>query len=790
MYKKFVVTLCILLLGGSVLFAQTIPLSSKLTVINKGNENLSASEKEWLPGAVCDKVSENFLTYTGYSLVSSDTSAIRKAQKASESAEFSESDVIEIGKISVAKYAIFVTLRKSGSGYSVAAEVTDLTTGEKKATATSSVKKTDEALYSNSSCAANEITVKLCDQLGIPLSQNQRTALLNGESDVSVENQAQLAIEEENAYRNAIAKYDEEIKRLAASTDVNATAAKAKAEADKAMAEAKMKAAQERAARLAEEAKKAAADKAEDAARTAQQKQKRDEMAQLAAQKAAEVRARTLENESIYTKIGVIESKKKAMLDIQAAYDARVAEIKKEYEAEYQTKKKEIESAPYRTAEKNPDGTPSETAKTRRKTQVENLRKETDSQIASEIAATRAPAEHSVSELYIEIQEDLENIGKTQSITSLTSDLKVQFDLFNATTNSWRTTFWLYSNGMPVCTRSFNMDYKDLTGNDVDVSSDTAYDTFLDTVDLYNSLFSRGEPVVTVKVDYHAESVSEQNSKYRFVIDKVHIIDTVSGSEKSSFGLKEPVTNYESKPSYGLKVGLLNVSLVDSIKAGKDALLSLDNDMVTILRKKYKMLKTEVTQELYMAIMGENPSWHKGDNLPVENVNWYDAIYFCNKLSITKGLSPVYAVDGQTDITKWNYTPHKKNEITGTITQNASASGYRLPTEEEWEYAAKGGRNYTYAGSNNLNEVGWYRDNSGDKTHPVAQKKPNGYGLYDMTGNVWEWCWDSRGDYNRYSRGGSYSSYGSSCEVGIRNYYGAYNQDRSLGFRIVCSPSK
>ena len=213
--------------------------------------------------------------------------------------------------------------------------------------------------------------------------------------------------------------------------------------------------------------------------------------------------------------------------------------------------------------------------------------------------------------------------------------------------------------------------------------------------------------------------------------------------------------------------------------------------MVKIPGTNFEMLQTEVTQELYESIMGENPSYFKGANNPVEMVSWYDAIYFCNKLSVVKGYEPVYSVDGNTDITKWNYTPHQRNSIKGEITQNTSANGYRLPTVEEWQYAAKGGQDYTYAGSDEIDEVAWYKINSNVKTHPVAQKKANGYGLYDMSGNVCEWCWDS--DYDsRYVCGGDWSSYAhysyGDCRVyeGV-NYYIAFDQKSNTGFRIIRS---
>ena len=231
-------------------------------------------------------------------------------------------------------------------------------------------------------------------------------------------------------------------------------------------------------------------------------------------------------------------------------------------------------------------------------------------------------------------------------------------------------------------------------------------------------------------------------------------------------------------------------------------------DMVDIPGKDFKMLKTEVTQELYEEVMGVNPSRFQNGNkeyekefkkpyevtkgedvkkLPVESVSWYDAIYFCNKLSEKKGLTPVYAVDGETDVAKWNYTPNKWKGLEGEVTQNTSASGFRLPTVEEWQYAARGGDDYKYSGSDNLDEVGWYMVNSNDMTHEVAKKKPNGYGLYDMSGNVEEWCWDYYyySDYYRYNCGGCCCGSDGRCEVGRRDYSTDWDLFYGLGFRIV-----
>ncbi len=200
----------------------------------------------------------------------------------------------------------------------------------------------------------------------------------------------------------------------------------------------------------------------------------------------------------------------------------------------------------------------------------------------------------------------------------------------------------------------------------------------------------------------------------------------------------------------------------------------------------YYIGQTEVTQALWQAVMGSNPLNWKGDNLPVEEVSWNDCQQFITKL----------------------------NQLTGRK--------FRLPTEAEWEYAARGGnksRGYKYAGGNTLDQVGWYWENSGDsrlsgewdrnkvsanhcRTHPVGQKQANELGIYDMAGNVWEWCqdWYSSSYYsnsptvnpcnttsasNRVYRGGSWSRYAWGCRVSYRYSNSPGNSYYNLGMRLA-----
>jgi formylglycine-generating enzyme required for sulfatase activity len=183
----------------------------------------------------------------------------------------------------------------------------------------------------------------------------------------------------------------------------------------------------------------------------------------------------------------------------------------------------------------------------------------------------------------------------------------------------------------------------------------------------------------------------------------------------------------------------------------------------------YRLGVSPVTQAQYAEVTGERPSAAQGDDLPVEGVSWFDAVRFCNALSWRDGITPAYRIDG--DDVGWD----------------VESGGYRLPSEAEWEYACRAGTTGPRYGE--LDEIAWHRGNSGERVHDVGGRQPNAWGLHDMLGNVWDWCWDVYdaevyGTY-RVLRGGGWFDEHWSCRASVRRRSHPSLRLEDVGFRIA-----
>jgi formylglycine-generating enzyme required for sulfatase activity len=301
-------------------------------------------------------------------------------------------------------------------------------------------------------------------------------------------------------------------------------------------------------------------------------------------------------------------------------------------------------------------------------------------------------------------------------------------------------------------------------------------------------------------------SVERLGTINKFAAD---ILDILDGSYID--GHEEEYTNFEQgfelmpkiavRLSGGSEDSSLSANFV-RVEGGTFQMGSTANDsekpIHTITVKSFSISKYQVTQKEWQEVMGTTirqqrdmagrslSLYGEGDNYPMYYVNWYEVVEYCNRRSMKENLKPAYRGSGDNITCDWN------------------ANGYRLPTEAEWEFAAKGGtKEYItteYSGSNSVGAVAWYDGNSGNSTHPVGTKAANSLGIYDMSGNVWEWCWDWYGGYSsgsqtdprgavsgadRVMRGGGWYSSAAYVRSAFRYYDTPSNRNSSHGFRLV-----
>lgn len=778
-------------------------------VVNLETANLGASETVWLPGQVQDKLKSNFQEYLGMRTVvdSKSEQALKKLQAESEDNGRDERTAIELGKITTAQFAVFTKLRKTGSGYTVSIDFTDLTTGEQIASCSSKEYSKPEYLY-GSTGAVDELTLALANKLNIKISDLNKNLLTSGSADFSVDAQLALAKQNEEQYQKMLKDYDAELSRLMTSNDINAIQNKNRIEAEKALLVEKQNAEKKRQEELRAQLARAAEDEKLEAERSIALKTQRDQMAKEAASKAAEVRKLKMEKQGVLGQINVIESKKKALVEIRWGVEARNLELYDQLVLDRLKEEARIRDKAYSTVELDSDFNPTEQAILRREKQVIKSYEDLTNKFFADCASVKKATESQDTALLAEIRSDQKALSAIRTVSSMGEELKVSYGEYEGSKNGWNACLSVYSDGILLYTDTFILNYEALSGKKapdmVNELDDAVIEEYTNNVDMYNSLLTRGDPIVYFELDYNVTAEGDDKpSQYKFNFLKMRVINTISGKVTQTITLNK-VESRTMKPEWDLSEieGVVDQEKAEfePLKKYSQKTMNLETAkqmipdhldfckevkslFVRIPGKDFAMMKTEVPESLYETVMSRKlRSFWKDADYPVDGVTWHDAVWFCNLLSEIFGFTPVYVDDPKA--------------IDG-ISKNDNANGFRLPTGEEWVYAAKGGQDYKYSGSNSLDAVGWYLNNSKkNRAQPVAQKKPNDYGLYDMSCNLMEWCWDadvSSGKITHRAYGGHWYNDGTTCTVThyecveCSSSYWKNDRSNKVGFRIVCS---
>ena len=584
MKKTLLLGLLILLAGG--LFAA----EKRLAVFDTSTEGLSEDEISWIPSSVRRRLEADFNDYTAFQLVDvHNQEAIKTVQKNAEKYAYDQATSIELGKLVSAELGVFTTITRAGGRFILSSSVTNLTTGIRLSTVTSDSVAEPVSLFDGAGSAVNRVFVKLCDDLGIKLSAVDMYVLLKGSSEDD-DTQLKMTQEEISKYEQKQKEIEKQIKEVSLSTDLDAETRKAKLEAEKALAEQQKQIAEERLERLRLQQQRLYEDQQQQKTRTAAQRQKIEEAAAKARQQAELVRKQKIDNLTVDNQIAVIEAKKQALLDIHNSVIAQENIIKQNANADYKARCEAIDAEPLRNGETDSNGKMLPGVKQMRDERKQQIKREIESKALEDLQKIQGKTSAQEAALYNDIQSDIKKLSQKRSISSLEDSRILDIGNYAGDLFEWDTTVSLYINDVKIFGQKANIEYKSVSGKAPVIPGTAAnqnWNDYLDTVDLYDYMFRRSVPAVTLEIDYSIEAMSEYYpSMYKMTLYEFRFRDTISGRVIQTVQPAKSTYKFSVSPVVDISyykaaaaaadtetVSRSNTSNVksESVKTGKDA---------------------------------------------------------------------------------------------------------------------------------------------------------------------------------------------------------------------------
>ena len=546
--KKYFPLILSTILFCTNIFAQNSQ-NVKVWVMPTEGKNLSNSESRWLPDEVHKALRANITNYSGLIVAEENANVLAQIQEKSYNENISDTDMVRMGKLIGANYVIRSTITAAGGAYSLNVVFQNLESGAHFAESNQNA-KTTETLYMNPGCAVNEATIELCDRLdskfGTGLSSYNKRILRNGTNDLSSDEETKYLADEEKRLNQLISNLNKEINSASLSTEADAAMLKTQLELQKAQQEEKLRQTQKRQERLLEEEKNRLAEQKEQASRSTAQKNRISSVEQTLNKKVEELRKQNFDTSSVLAQIGVIEAKKKAVIEIRASRDEDTKKLVREGEAEILAKKAEIMNAPLREAQTNSDGTMREAVRKSREELAAKEEQKIQGEYTASIEKMQKLSKEAENDLLAQIKDHNKDLNKDHSINNIvTRDFKLEVNRFIGERDAWNATVIFVSEGQELYSTNFDITYKELTKKNPDVLSDE----YLDDVDLYNSLFSRNVNPITAQMRYSMRAAPDDKpSQYILHVYNIVLTHTDTGEKIKELSVNNDFTKQMTPP--------------------------------------------------------------------------------------------------------------------------------------------------------------------------------------------------------------------------------------------------